>query len=161
MTHPRPLVLRHPRLTAAVQFRWTGDRYDHAIGFGEAELRTVDEHRDSDWPDCPPLQQLSIESIADRDVALGVGCAGTSHWSVSIEPTETGFRFDWACRAKQPPERLGVRYLDAGIFQLKPAEGTELRAAGRSRYVVPRPSPESQLTFRWVYEVTFCYRESV
>jgi len=159
MNRPPPLVLRHRLHNATVQFHWSGDRYDHAVRLGDAEQRTVDEHRDADWPDCPPLQQLSIESIADRDVALGVGCAGTSHWSVSIEPTESGFRFDWACRAKRSPERLGSRYRNAEGFTLVPGEETELRTDERFLRIAPRSPLDDAGTYRWAYAVEFRFAE--
>lgn len=62
------------------------------------------------WPASPPLQQLLIEPRgAAGHVALLVGMAGRSHWSLSIEPLadRVGFRFDAACRIGGPPEWLG------------------------------------------------------
>ncbi|MFM7073965.1 MAG: hypothetical protein ACKO38_19435 [Planctomycetota bacterium] len=62
------------------------------------------------WPASPPLQQLLVESRAEAgQVALLVGMAGRSHWSLSVEPLadRIGFRFDAACRLSGPPEWLG------------------------------------------------------
>ncbi len=62
------------------------------------------------WPASPPLQQFLIESRgAAGQVALLVGMAGRSHWSLSVEPLadRVGFRFDAACRLGGPPDWLG------------------------------------------------------
>jgi hypothetical protein len=37
--------------------------------------------------------------------------AGKSHWSASIEVSDSTLIFDVACRVQQPPERLGSSYV--------------------------------------------------
>ena len=109
-TTVKPLTLTHPQGIGSVSFRWTDDRFDHSIRLGADEVSCRRGSDKDSWPDSPPIQQLSIEQIDGRSVALGVGCAGKSHWSLSVEPTTDGFRFDWACRAKETPTRLGTAY---------------------------------------------------
>lgn len=71
------------------------------------------------WPGSPPLQQLLIESRAEAGhVALLVGMAGRSHWSLSVEPLadRIGFRFDAACRLSGPPEWLGHAWRPSNLL---------------------------------------------
>lgn len=100
------------------QFVRQGDRYAHQLlvlapGRPTPVLESVETGDDSEWPPSPPLQQLSIEQLATRWAALGVGQAGTSHWSISIEalsePNPT-LRFSLACRLAIRPSRLGSQY---------------------------------------------------
>jgi len=50
---------------------------------------------------------------------LGVGQAGKSHWSISIEPLDfegdAAFRFDVACRTRSHPSWLGSTYRRTSI----------------------------------------------
>jgi len=65
------------------------------------------------WPLSPPLQQSSTETAAHgRNIALLVGMAGKSHWSVSVEcdPATTSLVFDVACRVGRQPRWLGTTY---------------------------------------------------
>jgi len=91
------------------------DRYSHRIVSADGTpLLTSIEGSDQDvWPPSPPLQQLSIEEIRPGvEVALLVGMAGKSHWSVSIEPLadKCGFVFDVACRLREAAGWLGSSY---------------------------------------------------
>ena len=100
-----------------VDFFWQRDRYAHRIlaGVGGRELKLLESVEGSDqqdWPPSPPLQQLSIEQPRPGEhVALLVGMAGKSHWSVSVEPLagKAGFLFDVACR-RSAPGRLASTY---------------------------------------------------
>lgn len=70
---------------------------------------------DDPWPLSPPLQELHVERNADgRQVALLVGRAGRSHWSLSVEPFENRLVFDAACRLSGEAEWLGSSYRAAG-----------------------------------------------
>ncbi|MEO8498315.1 MAG: hypothetical protein ABI614_24905 [Planctomycetota bacterium] len=102
-----------------VEFAWRQDRHRHTISllvddcantvFESFEGSSVD-----DWPPSPPLQQLSVEELRPQSqVALLVGMAGKSHWSISVEPAgdRAAFVFDVACRSNGPAERLGSAYL--------------------------------------------------
>ena len=150
---PPTLTLHHPGRDARVRFHWNSDRYEHVVVSGDQQLATIDQQPHAPWPDCPPLQQLSLETIADREVALGVGCAGTSHWSVSVEPTERGFRFDWACRTKQPPQQLGIAYAVSDGFEFHPGEATQIQSQRETRTLAPQQRLDEIGTFRWQYEV--------
>jgi hypothetical protein len=101
-----------------VRFFRLGDRYAHCILFVEREqetviLESVEGGDDDQWPPSPPLQQLTAEDRPDgRRVALLVGMAGRTHWSVSVEPHPSAavVLFDAACRLQEEPSLLGSRY---------------------------------------------------
>ena len=126
------------------------------------------ESPDEDWPASPPIQQLSLESIQDRPTLLGVGQAGKSHWSISVEMLEgdTGeaLRFDVACRVRSLPTWLGTTYRRTDAVASQPAklglanESTEVNAAPDSLTCVCTIKPESvtkyPATFRWSYRIT-------
>ncbi len=105
-------------------FEWCGDRYHHAIlrrvlGSWEPAVASWEGASGDHWPPSPPLQNLHIEDRSAGRVALLVGQAGTSHWSASVEPHESGagFRFDVAARVRQSPPRLGSVYRSSGSVQ--------------------------------------------
>lgn len=98
-----------------VTFVRQGDRRGHVVellgGAGAAPLRCESIEGDDGefWPLSPPLKELSIEARPDgRQVALLVGMAGPSHWSLSIEldPREERLAFDVACRFESEPRLL-------------------------------------------------------
>jgi len=91
------------------------DRYHHRIvaADGTLLLTSIEGTDQDDWPPSPPLQQLSIEEIRPGvEVALLVGMAGKSHWSVSIElqDDQLGFIFDVACRSSDAAGWFGSSY---------------------------------------------------
>lgn len=154
-THcPPTLVLSHPQHALRVRFEWRGDRYDHTVESDTDALKTRDDRPDGAWPESPPIQQLSLEQINEHQVALGVGCAGTSHWSVSIEPTTAGFRFDWACHAKQTPDHLGSRYHRVPGFSLETNGDTELTSDEGSVSLLPSQTLNAAGTYRWQYTIS-------
>jgi hypothetical protein len=123
LTEPVLVAARQRQPTAAaeaglrIRFIWAGDRYQSLVEIGPAAARptfqAVGGDALPDWPDDPPLQQLSIERLGDRTVALGVGSAGTSHWSISIEAVPgpvPAFRYDLACRCQVSPPHLGSAF---------------------------------------------------
>lgn len=154
------LFLNHAQLDSKVRFDWSKDRFDHAIDHNKRSLISVVEgdaaegHSES-WPASPPIQQLSIESIEDREVALGVGCAGTSHWSLSVEPVEAGFRFDWACRSKESPAFLGTTYQARTGFDCQPESGAGVKSTEEYCVIVPDAELNKGDTIRWSYVVRF------
>lgn len=117
--HDRKLIL---------DFNQVGDRFHHTLRIAhetsdpadgeEADasftglattmlLASVEGNPDDDWPASPVWQELSIETINDRPVALLTGQTTTCYWSTSIEvdPASGDFVFDSAARlSKQPPE---------------------------------------------------------
>ncbi|WP_372895980.1 hypothetical protein [Stieleria sp.] len=156
-TSTTPLSLQHPQGLGTVHFVWTHDRFDHTIDFDGRQIACRNGTGEQAWPESPPIQQLSIESIDGRDVALGVGCAGTSHWSLSVEPTPDGFRFDWACRAKETPEQLGTTYHDSAAIQIEPAAASNVTADTATDTASTRIRPDGVFsgggTYRWCYAV--------
>lgn len=147
------ILLKHPQLDTCVRFDWSADRFDHAIDHNEQSLVTVIEGQDAAWPASPPIQQLSVESIDDRDVALGVGCAGTSHWSLSVEPVDDGFRFDWACRSKETPKFLGTTYRLSAGFDCFAEAGANVESKSGTHVVMPNAELAQGDTIRWSYLV--------
>lgn len=101
-----------------VTFVWHRDRYAHTIAVVRGDhitpvLASGEGTEFDDWPPSPALQDLSIEHRGDdQSVALLVGMAGTSHWSLSIEATksESTLVFDVACRVTDKPRQMGSLY---------------------------------------------------
>lgn len=106
--------------TLSTSFQFAGGRFRHSIEWmrsdGEIVDRWQDEvnSQDEDWPASPPIQQLSLESIHGSPTLLGVGQAGKSHWSISVEAmridTKPSLKFDVACRCRELPNWLGSSY---------------------------------------------------
>ncbi len=114
---PPPVVLESADAKQVIHFFWEGDRYAHRIELGDGRtLHSVEGDSDTipgsakAWPCSPPIQQISLEEINGSPTVLGVGSAGSGHWSFSVEPTPTGFRYDVACRAKDDAAWLGSSY---------------------------------------------------
>ncbi|HRX79231.1 MAG: hypothetical protein H6821_09880 [Planctomycetaceae bacterium] len=101
-----------------VQFLWRLDRHCHTIsllvnGRSIPVLESVEGSSTEVWPPSPPLQQLSVEELRPKtQVALLVGMAGKSHWSISVDPISdrAAFVFDVACRSREVAEQLGSAY---------------------------------------------------
>lgn len=76
-------------------------------------LASVEDDAAQTWPSSPPLQSIHCELLpAGGTAALLVGMAGKSHWSASMEslPGEGALLFDFACRVRETPLRLGTTY---------------------------------------------------
>jgi hypothetical protein len=134
--------------TLRVRFFQTGDRYSHAIDLIDGdETRTLLESvegADTDiWPPSPPMQHLNVSWIASdseqRHVAMLVGGAGSSHWSMCAavsdwesRPREddgmpkTQLLFEVACRTQKPPVWLGNTYR---VLAVPAAASEELNCA--------------------------------
>ena len=103
-----------------VRFFAAGGRYAHVIELTSDDrawplLESVEGSPDALWPVSPALQSCNIEKLStDRRVALLVGMAGRSHWSLAAEvPTSANrerLTFDVACRVSTLPDYLGNRY---------------------------------------------------
>ena len=142
----------------AVEFRWHGDRFVHRVlTAGGEQLSSVDGSEDEAWPPSPPLQQLSPESTGDKTLIFGVGLAGQSHWSVSVEVVEQegrpALKFDWACRCKQPPERLGTTYTTGPAFHVEPSPGTRLRVTDDHQQRLEPAEIAAAGTHQWTYTI--------
>jgi hypothetical protein len=114
---------------ATLRFDRQTDRYSHCLVVHSKEhlqvvLQGVLADPNAPWPSDPPLQQLVIEPIGDRefpDVALGVGMSGHGHWSLAAQwlrnpgPANPGMgsvelEFDYACKLRPPVDFLGSTY---------------------------------------------------
>ncbi|HEX7449280.1 MAG TPA: hypothetical protein VF306_17125 [Pirellulales bacterium] len=122
-----------------IEFRRAAERYAHQIFTGKGGerrllLESIEGDGDHPWPPSPPLQELHVERQPDgRQVALLVGRAGRSHWSLSVEPFENRLVFDAACRLSGEAEWLGSSYRAAADAAI--ADGVAIFAGGRLRLV--------------------------
>lgn len=113
---PAPISIELSDRSLRLEFAWQKDRFAHRLICDEGTERVcIQGTAEQDWPPSPPLQQLSLEEINGVPTILGVGAAGVSHWSLSVQETQgTGskpaFKFEFACRSKSKPEWLGSTY---------------------------------------------------
>lgn len=146
-----------------VEFVWRGDRWGHRIGVTDSDrgqsppqqlaaiLETLEGTPEQDWPPSPVLQELHLEPRGNgQQLALLVGMAGTSHWSLSMELDPAAGRavFDVACRVKRAPGELGSTYRRADLpLRVSPPTGPiSLPATVQWRYTVsPVAGPERLL----------------
>ena len=147
-----------------VRFDRTGDRISHSILIGESEVPLLDSlegESDEAWPPSPPFQELTLETRGDRQLALLVGKAGTSHWSASVDPQRDQILFDIACRIQFPPEWLGSRMtVDFRDGSLEVVASTELELSSEHRIrnncieIFPRVAiTRLPATVRWRYVI--------
>ena len=118
----------------SIEFCRATDRYAHQVFIGHGGerrllLESIEGGGGEPWPPSPPLQELHVERQTDgRQVALLVGRAGRSHWSLSVEPSESRLLMDAACRISGPAEWLGSTY--RGLAGITVAEGGANLAVG-------------------------------
>lgn len=104
-----------------VGFEQAGDRHAHWIEVGDDAagggrkrwLESIEGTASESWPPSPALQSLHVEERENQvQVALLVGMAGGSHWSMSVEADASRgqLTFDVACRTRNVPEFLGSSY---------------------------------------------------
>lgn len=155
-----------PDLTLALQdgsiqvcFRWHQDRYRHHFGIlaETPRMASVEDDDRLDWPCSPPIQQLSLEALPFGDALLGVGSAGTSHWSLSVHEVATSgkpaLKFELACRCKATPNVLGSRYEQHPSLIITP--GDDARLEHDANFVTIKPKViADQGTSRWSYQVS-------
>ena len=132
-----------------IAFVFEADRFRHSIqqriGSQWVDLwRSIEGTSDEDWPSSPPIQEIFSQELEQGVCLLGVGRAGASHWSISIDRFEpkpadiespfsgTVLRFDLACRVKGTPGSLGSSYHaaqaeDLGVWFV----GSETRLSDR------------------------------
>ncbi|MBX3414615.1 MAG: hypothetical protein KF708_18150 [Pirellulales bacterium] len=123
-----------------VAFMRRGDRFGHEIRWlappaaPRVLLVSREGAAEEDWPASPPLQELHLEQRGDDlSVALLVGMAGTSHWSLVVEAhaREERLVFDAACRLRAAPAHLGSHYrLSADQELAARVHGREFRLSG-------------------------------
>lgn len=148
-----------------IRFLWRGDRFGHVIeridgDVATPELVSIESDAEASWPDSPPLQQLSVETIGTATTALGVGAAAKSHWSISVHPTDRdgvpALQFDVAARCSSgEPGFLGSRYERPGntltVEPLAEIAATELKETPAG--IELRPAAGNGKTIRWAYSV--------
>lgn len=167
-----------------VEFHTHGRRIAHRIlaVIGGQTIPLLDSREGDDcepFPPSPPLQQVAVEPRADGTrVALLVGMAARSHWSVSVEElsSQRTLRFDVACRSTAAQcEQLGSSYRAAGSWQPLTAQGglqcpvrtdciakilgcadpeALCQVSGTAAMVSAQPTGRSRnATWRWRYDV--------
>ncbi|PQO38356.1 hypothetical protein [Blastopirellula marina] len=110
--------IREDNVGLFVSFVKHQDRFGHVVALVQGEdctpvfVSIEGAQDDDDWPESPPLQEVHLEQRGKNNVAMLVGKAGESHWSVAVEPTaEPGrIRFSIACRLQDYPMRICSRY---------------------------------------------------
>lgn len=166
-------------------FVWRDDRYAHVVALVAPDgahtlFESVEGGPDDPWPPSPALQHLSMQGQGDQRVALLVGMAGKSHWSMSVEVAASGrgIVFDVACRINESAATLGSSYLSQGHALADPRTATGQLDASRYALVLdPDLPPDCQsletstdrvrvrclpprstmpYTARWKYLVTLC-----
>jgi hypothetical protein len=126
--------------------------------FEELLLVSVEGAPDESWPASPALQEGRIETAGGRDVAMLVGMAGKSHWSVSIEADalQQSLLFDVACRFKVASGQFASTYLvtENGHVTMLPVENCRLQREADRVVLEPELLPsELPATVRWRYRV--------
>ena len=149
-----------------VDFTYRVDRFVQTLFLNDSEVGTsVEGDQGSLWPPSPPIQQLSGQQMDRSLVILGVGAAGRSHWSVSIERDRdpSAVLFDVACRCGQPPIWLGNTYRLAETIALRPATPAGMESAtiidrpeADRATVAVRCSASESGTHRWAF--TLCVK---
>lgn len=99
------------------EFYRLADRVAHRIVTIEGGERTLwlfsMEESFGSSPLSPPLQQVHSHPHPDGHISLlGLGMAGSSHWSLAVDPLtdNAGLLFDVACRTKERLTGLGSHY---------------------------------------------------
>ncbi len=174
-----------------LRFAWDDDRYRQTVTLtsdadaGQPKrdvLSSVEGTRTEAWPASPPLQDLNFHDTPDGlPVALAVGMAGKSHWSVSWEASQSGATLvcDVACRVKEPPGRLVSTWrVDGGLFsgdgrtvEVSPSIHVRIESETNGEFSVTpemiggdlclsaRPTHrEAPLTSRWRYRISIVER---
>lgn len=118
-----------------IAFERHADRIRHRVECALGDrmiclLESVEGTHDENWPASPALQEVHFESRpGGKQVALAVGKAGNSHWSLSVELDRATGRACWdvACRLKEAPARLGSEYR---VLHLASSSERDLLAGG-------------------------------
>ena len=144
------LVTRDGRLR--IEFAWVEDRYVQRISIDGAEVGNSIEGNGSEaWPPSPPVQQLHSQEIDGSPAILGVGAAGTGHWSISVElDGDQAIAFDLACRCKAAAEFLGSRYRLDGAVKIECSD-SQLQATGDQLTI--KAAEQDSETHRWSYRL--------
>ncbi|MCR9119638.1 MAG: hypothetical protein NXI22_22120 [bacterium] len=153
----------------AVVFEQQSDRWSHQVlclrdDESKPALVSLVGSPDQNWPPSPAVQQFSSEDRESGRVALLVGMAGKSFWSMSVHAEGGDLVFDVGCRHQIQPENLGSQYKphttdceiqpdgDASL----PISATHVDAGAEVIAVTPttEETPANGMT-RWKYRITF------
>jgi len=90
---------------------------------------SVEGDSNDDWPPSPAFQEISEEDIGNRVVVLGVGMAGSNHWSISASVAENQrVKLDNACLVKNEQIGwLGSTYQISEGVRVEAVSETEVR----------------------------------
>ena len=143
--------LSTPAGSLRVSFVRRPDRYQHAVSWLENSsatpvLMSEEGTAQQPWPTSPPLQQFSIEPREQGgSVALLLGMAGSSHWSLSVEvkPREQQIVFSAACRCHGPYEQLGSTYAVSSMTKVIDEATWWLDTQNGLRLSVPFAGPDA------------------
>lgn len=110
----QPLLIVQGELKVTVQFFRTAHQFGHCVSWttGEQTIEMITNvEAGMDWPPSPPVQDVHFEDRDANQILFGVGMAGKSHYSLSIESNRRDkLSFEFACHLKEPPQFLGVTY---------------------------------------------------
>jgi hypothetical protein len=135
-----------------LRFVRIGDRFQLRVSIdGALFLEAAAGSDNQAWPAAPPLQQLHEQVLPTGPVVLGVGSAGTTHWSASFAAKEPGVVWcEYAARVSRTwapeSEWLGTSFRIGEGWDLSLGQN-ELTLTRQSRKVLLQTlGPESQLT---------------
>ncbi len=175
-----PLLLNEPTgCGLAIVFHKAGDRHRHDVSRSEGGGSILLRSRDTGtaWPSSPPLQQLVRQVRNGHALILGLGTAGTSHWSASFETIEEGATVEVqvACRLGGPASWLGTTYelvgdsvcgehnprgiaidFDGRRLWISPGKGTKAAYDRATRRIAITPddvSTDMPRTIQWQYRI--------
>jgi hypothetical protein len=136
-----------------VKFDWQHDRFQHQLAVdGTIVGQSLEGDSAEIWPASPPIQQISLEQIDGREMVLGVGAAGRSHWSLSAGPCiddKSAILFDLACRCKESPTFLGSSYQCAIPVRISIIDGQSIQQKGIQRILAAAADgPTRQWSYR-------------
>jgi hypothetical protein len=151
-----------------VEFVREADRFRHEVAVYSGESwqtvwASVEGAPEEECPPSPPLQELHVEQRAGGvEVALLVGRAGRSHWSLSVEAdvARGALVFDAACRSASPGNGLQSSYrlvapVQSCDLQVLDGELRQSAADDVGLAILPRLDAGGQgtRTFRWRYKI--------
>ena len=179
-------VVNHRGFGLAIEFQWCHDRFAHTVfelrpdGVRQPSLHSIEGTEKQRWPSSPPVQHVSLQRNEHHETILGIGMAGHTHWSLSVESIQEppSLMFDVACRVREVGGTLGSMYraessepelidhrscrLEDVICQCQtvgPHTKVTMDATPPNRHFGVRldadGSVQSPHTFRWQYRMTY------
>ena len=134
-----------------VTFDWNTDRYEKTIQSDAGTLKAAL----SDNVETPVFNDL----LPQDGLVFLSGMSDDRHWSMSVEPTDGGFAFDIACRAKSEVNRIGsVLAGDTAAFEIqgevvKDAVAPTINQAENTEIIAEANNSEPPLTVHYRFQV--------